>query len=1317
MMLTRSEAQRAQNFTRDAAINDCLYAVLDTDFNSEATVTNTSELSGIGVIGYTFPFQDIENQEFLLELCHYNDEIKDSSSGQMVVLGYYQYVAYCYLPPSIKIRILMCEVANALELYFDVPLIFRLALTLYSNSGLTSVEIFEEALSVILGYDNFSDCEQMFYARRLTKHKLVFNRDDHLIIWYDVIPKILEIIKFIDKNPGFLTIVGVFLNGIVTELNIGMHHDENEEVKFSVGMWGIMQQQPNGLDRVPRRDRVVNAGARRHGGGRLFGPFPPGDRRHINPNVPVANNFIVPHVIPAPVLENERDQIRVAGWWNEEHHKLKSGYMASDFPRNRCLFTLQEVSDNTYNHESLLFDPCGSPFCGLTAIDLAVGEKPNVDNYLRMCKFEGSSSAIGTNVFLRSYAFNKGVNIRFIIPVINGDQTEIQNLDYMNNPSWKWVILVVVNNDGSWIRREADNQGVLRDGIKHVYMVIDSVSSTSNLEVPLLVLDNPDLITPFLMGLLYSLLQVLFIRFVTHYFIPWVFPDFSRFLTFVNNILKGVYPRAHWIVSFLFYWVSLLDEIVLLTYGFFSWLPHVKWQNGYKFKEYRYHGSDLDRRTVRERRDNIESQDHYAVFSSNMECLFHGQRVFEMPNVTNPHDIIVSVVRANQLYKELQCCPSSDLTISMLSVLKSNYANSDEGIPNLYANTIKYVKWLVERTSVQHISPEYYTQAYNAPGHTAYVGNLNLVAINQFAVSVGRSVFSSMQGEFLITSKRFNHLIRDNLGVINNGFKVFKEQNLKIKPRKVVSYCPLGSLITDQGQLGPGHLCVTEPYSILGALSGRGMCKIPVEVQEFFEFSHKEVDRLLSMTDVPAWTNEDPVDNFIENNRGKRSRKYIQSKVDQYNDCLQGKSNKKYFQNSCFVKFEDSSKVVNGKTRVRPRLIMTMSDYFSMVLSPLVQVVHTWNESYISKYQVKNLSPEEFVEKVASFTNKEHIVTDYSAFESSVSYMFKLIEDYFAVQLLTKMRMFRTLEHFQKLNKFGRVLHSPIGKFMISSRCSGDYFTSTFNCLINYLINAYSCYKLSGGYLDLIVEGDDGLTKPSQIDSKLINSMGFGFSSNVKGSKPGDVDFLRKRWLHDNSYISIGRALKNLFWVNSQQTVKPSRQRAILRAKALSYYFSSPGCPVVTSAINYILKNTSGANYFVGLEKYMSYNDKFDVKKIGKNYGTIPINESMRGPISEGATGFPPIPVVIQLELEKRFEKGEFYVGSLLSDYDDISVTAGNHFWYNDSLESVSDELLDVIEIVRQKVTIEDKVDLVLNKYNAFSVQDLVDVDLLHPRF
>ena len=145
-----------------------------------------------------------------------------------------------------------------------------------------------------------------------------------------------------------------------------------DKVVVSVGMWGVMRQQPNGLGRVPRRNVINNRGAGRRGGNQ-FGPFLPNDPRHVANALNIANGIVHANLIPPPVFVNEDERGRVARWWNEERHMLEDKFVSSDFPKNRCLFTLEEVNKSTYGIHSVLFDPCGSPFCGLTAIDLASG--------------------------------------------------------------------------------------------------------------------------------------------------------------------------------------------------------------------------------------------------------------------------------------------------------------------------------------------------------------------------------------------------------------------------------------------------------------------------------------------------------------------------------------------------------------------------------------------------------------------------------------------------------------------------------------------------------------------------------------------------------------------------------------------------------------------------------------------------------------------------------------------------------------------------------------------------------------------------------
>jgi len=1061
-----------------------------------------------------------------------------------------------------------------------------------------------------------------------------------------------------------------------------------DEVVVSLGMWGVIN---NNFPRVHRQNRIQNRGVHRPRAGRAAGPFPPGDPRHVPNAFQIALNLGIPQLDPNdPPLEPERapeDKPPVPHWYRANRHKIKNAYLPADKPKNRCTFTTEEVNNNVFNYRSTLFDPCGSPFCGLTALTLAANKKPDVEKFLELCKYT-SPQLIGTNIFLKDFAHNLGFNLRIQIPiVVDGQEDDVNNFDYVCNPYWKWVILVVVEQDGSFC--EALPGDPVRQ-VKHCFMVIDSTSQVSNLEVPLVV-EKIASLREFVWGFIISVFVLIFVKFLFYNII-----SFSRFelvgefyhdlMTVCLEILKLVLGSIpNWVVDLTIFMVTLFDECV--------WLFLVRRKFGfrysYRFLRTVYNETDVDNRVVRERRDQIEEQDKYAVFIKEKWLTLDDRLVCVLPNfnftfltVESYPIIMVSVLRARQLYKEMQCAPTDSLNVAMMSVLKGNYLNTNENIPELYTNTIEYVQWVISRNKHQTVDYTKFSVAYNAQGHLSYIGNLNIVAINQLAVSVGRVIWTNFMDDE-INIEQIG--ITPNVCVpqMNNGFKKFNVKSLKIKQDKVVAYCPLGSLITDEGQLGPGNLCVTSPYSTLSALAGRSMVKIPVEVLDFYEFAQKTVRNLMDLVDCShLCVDEDEEACYRANNKGKRSQKYVDSKLTEYHRVLQGKKNRKFYENSCFVKFEDSSKVVKGVSRIRPRLIMTMSDFYSIVLSPLIFSVHVWNDSFISKYQVKNMSPEDFVSKVASFCDRPHIVTDYSAFESSVSYIFKLVETLFAELLLTKLRMFKTLSHFRNLNKFGRELKCDIGTFVISSRCSGDYFTSTFNCLINFLINAYSCHIKGLNHMDLIVEGDDGLTLPHQIDDQLINSMGFGFSSNVLGSVPGDVDFLRKRWLYDNSYVSIGRALKNIFWVNSQTKLTHKRQLTIIRAKALSYYFSSPGCPILTEAINYILKKTSGLQYFKGLEKHMSYNDTFDVKKIGKNYGTLKVDENMRGPLAYGATGFPPIPVAIQLVLEENFKKGNFYVGSLLDDYDDIYATKLIKNWHiSNPVLSLSPEVEEVKKI------------------------------------
>lgn len=1037
-------------------------------------------------------------------------------------------------------------------------------------------------------------------------------------------------------------------------------------------------------------NRVINQGARRRGGNQR-GPFPPGDRRHVPNALQIAQrlNFYGPAAPVPPIPNGEQPPTPVSQWYVDNKLKIEASFIFSDFPKVKCLFDFEEL-DN-YNEDNVLLDPMGSPFCGYTAIDIATNRKPNINNYLDKVKYKENPFFLGTSSELRKYAFHRGINLRVLVPYQN-DDTDF--FDYMNDVRWKWLILVIKDQNG----------GILRDGglnaneVNHVFIVLDEKSNYTNLEIPLFEPEPipwGEILLNYLTSKLFTMTIVLLIKYVIPglidliqivfgyvpyigWFLKWFFGfDGEPLCKYVNN--GDYFPKCFYLFEYFlgdkYYYPEIiipwLDECLYIYFNFYK---IIKCEFVYTFVDYLYNNSDLDHRNARERLDGILHQDHYAKFKKEFYLTLFNRKIFSLQFFGWDKTVLVSVVRANQLIKEVQLLSNEEALVALTSLAKTSTINSVDSCGKLYYDTMLYVKFYHSKLEDMKTTIPKTMVAYAAQGSASYMNNLQIIGINQILYTCGYSYMTNEEnGEEFGSNLMFN---------FQNYFSVFNKKNLKEVERTEISFAPLGVLRTDKGDVGPGNVCKTEPYSLLAAICGRSMSKYPCWCPEFYNFAKKEIDRLLRTVDSSGVIiDEDPINCFREINKGKRSLKYIQRRVEDYEmiEIKKLKRNKKFYQNSCFVKMEDSTKLKNGVPRVRPRLIMTMSDYYSVKLSPLKFVIDQWNHSLIEKYQIKGADPKMFIDRIFDITNKQHIVTDYSAFEASVSMMFKMVENKLLIALCDKFQLYETKRNYQRLFDFKRELHCPIGTFVISSRCSGDYTTSMCNCLINYLINAYSMHKLGLNIekMQLIVEGDDGLTLPCQMDSKIINNLGFEFSDNTLGTKPGDVDFLRKRWLETSCIVNLGRSLKNLLWVNSTQKLTIKKQLAILRAKALSYHHMSPGHPVLHGLIKYILSKTAGLNYFKGMEKYVdSFNSKgFDIRNIGRNYHIGDVNESLRSYIASGAIGFHPIPVASQLILEKNLEKGVFYLSSIFNEYDDLNNAVINKYWNNKDMQPKSEEI------------------------------------------
>jgi hypothetical protein len=297
------------------------------------------------------------------------------------------------------------------------------------------------------------------------------------------------------------------------------------------------------------------------------------------------------------------------------------------------------------------------------------------------------------------------------------------------------------------------------------------------------------------------------------------------------------------------------------------------------------------------------------------------------------------------------------------------------------------------------------------------------------------------------------------------------------------------------------------------------------------------------------------------------------------------------------------------------------------------------------------MSPEEMIAKIAKASRMPHMVTDYSRYEAAIDAEVRArLEHMVLKKLLLKAGFINTLDAYTEYNPRTRTIHCEAGVFRLSCRDSGGHGTSMGNGITSVCIMAYCADKqgLDIEDFEFIAEGDDGLIDKRIPLKETIKSLGFGFSTELEGNRPGDVDFLRSRWIGDKRYLNIGRVMPRLLWVKKGCHLKRSKQLFLLRAAARSIHQLAPGHPVLCELINLIGRKTSGISRFASANQFV---DQW--KKVEVEFDSFPRDikpdESMRAAIAAGAEGFPPISISNQLLLEARLRAGELYVGSIFS--------------------------------------------------------------------
>lgn len=653
-----------------------------------------------------------------------------------------------------------------------------------------------------------------------------------------------------------------------------------------------------------------------------------------------------------------------------------------------------------------------------------------------------------------------------------------------------------------------------------------------------------------------------------------------------------------------------------------------------------YSGStNVDHRSVLDRRDPIDAQDSYCIASVGWSFNLFGCEIIRFTCLEEQHEI--SVERFTAAFNEAQGCASIGVNPSKAAATVGSLrtVNTDPRRGTLIYNTAKVVKYAAETLDNTGGAPVAQTVGYSSTCWESVVSDDNLVAVAQ------------SQSDGLVG-------LGTEWGAAINHFRHFKPNKPEPAPRPCVT--TLLPVHTSRGQMGFGHRPRTTPRTVAVAFAVRSMTAKPKdhdELTRFIEFSKGFLLPFANAT-VVKHVEPDPLVAYASHNRGKKRQGDIDRVLAEYALWRAGAASKQFSRHSCFVKDEDSSKDTPSGVLCKPRLIMTMSGPMTIECCPVLDLIDAWNHSPFSKFQVKDMEPEEMMQRISEASDRNHVVTDYSSFESSIDSMVRKIELWLLLKLCAKAGYYNTARAIRKYAFGSRTLHFRGGTVKIGSRCSGDYWTSFGNGVVNVCIMAY-CAHLRGYDLQrfrMLAEGDDGLVRSDVPIKEVITRLGFGYSTELSGVRPGDCDFLRSRWIRGKRYLNIGRVLKST-WLNKAAGLTLAKQKFLMRSVANSLHHLSPGHPVIFALVTRMLRDSDGAKRFKGWKRYLNQWGARDFTAIS---GDVYVDESMRNEIALGAGEFPPISIATQLALEETFLRDEhIYVGSLLDHLPEMHIYLG----------------------------------------------------------
>lgn len=395
---------------------------------------------------------------------------------------------------------------------------------------------------------------------------------------------------------------------------------------------------------------------------------------------------------------------------------------------------------------------------------------------------------------------------------------------------------------------------------------------------------------------------------------------------------------------------------------------------------------------------------------------------------------------------------------------------------------------------------------------------------------------------------------------------------------------------------------------------------LPEFKKEFVEMDeHLDLEEWLALTHYPDWRKDELREEWKKLMRINDRRNFIVK---------------------LFMKDEHYDAFKHG------RGIYARIDAAKIIFGPLVkkieQIVYK-HTSFIKHVSVED-RPKYIFEKLFG-PGKKYFATDFSSMEAHFTpEMYSYIEYFIYRSFLLPGDNYQNLIlNLMEIVVSGtNVIKNKFFNGEIDARrMSGEMTTSLGNGLINYcLIKFYA--HLRGVEVDCVVEGDDGLVSvPADFDCDPAMFRAMGCIIKLEVHENLETAGFCQNYFDSVSFRNIvdpRKIISNLGWTKQRYIrAKYTTKMQLLRAKALSLLYQTPGCPVVHVLATKILQLTSGYNMGKAASKLFS---SYWHSDMWTNILSMDLNEKLNTPILESSRLVMMekfnIPIPTQLKIEKE---------------------------------------------------------------------------------